>query len=190
MQLLKQQCWWVLPIVGLFILTGCRTYGGGDTDDTVRAGLLTALQQLEAEVKAMERESEKLAEAAESDVALVRFSERMQDVVLSYHAWKKKQKKLVDQAVTVEDNILTNWVGKDEYRVLHRALGAIISKRELKKIQRDQILIDLAQYLDISTQRQSDEEGRLQIRPHYYNQSWVVTDLQDLLFSMELTPSE
>ena len=185
MRLIEQKHWWIPLVIGLLILTGCRTYGGGSTDDAVRASLLTVLKQIEAEVVAMGLESEKLANAAEVHTELSPFSERMQKVVLSYTKWKKKQKKLVDQVTSIEDNILTDWVGTDEYRVLHRALGAIVSERELKQTQRDQILIDLAQYLDVSRRRQSDEEGRLQIRPHYYNQSWIVVDLEDMLFRME-----
>lgn len=189
MQLVESKYWWTLPLIGLLILTGCRTYGGG-TDDQVGASLYTVAQQVIAEASMIEAESGMLTEAASAHSELIPYSERMQNIVTEYTGMVEKQKKLVDQAMSVRDNFVTDWVGKDRYRALHRALGSIISERELKHNQIEQVAQDLETRLGIKEPRKPVEEGRLQIRPHHYNRSWTVTDLQDLLANIESEPAE
>ena len=188
MQLIKSEHWWISPIIGLVLLTGCRTYGG-DTDDQVEASLRTAALQIAAESLILETESRILAGAAAIHPELMPYSERMQVIVSGYMEMMKKQEKLVEEVTSVEDNILTNWVGRDRYRGLHRALGAIISERDLKQNKRYMLSLDIKEHLGVAKQRQSGEEGRLQIRPHYYNQSWIATDIQDILAGTEFEPA-
>ncbi len=178
-----------LPLLGLVILTGCRTYGG-HTDEQVATSVLTASQQVIAEASRIEVESEMLMEAASIHPELIPFSERMQTIVGEYMAMTEKQKKLAEEATSIQDNFITNWVGRDRYRALHRALGAITSESELKQHQIHSVTQDLGIYLGITVQGQPSEEGRLQIRPHYYNRAWSVLELQDLLTDLESASTE
>lgn len=176
-------------LIGVLILTGCRTYGGS-TDDQVAASVLAAAEQVAAEAAAIEVESATLTEAAEMHPELALYRERMQAILEGYMEMEKKQKKLVEEVTAIQDNFVTNWVGQDRYRPLHRALGAIISERELKEHQRNLVVHDLGIHLGVTTERQAAEEGRWQIRPHYYNRSWPVPELRDLLTEMESDPTE
>ncbi|MXW13900.1 MAG: hypothetical protein F4120_08585 [Rhodothermaceae bacterium] len=189
MKLADNKYWLAPPLIGLLILTGCRTYGGS-TDEQIAASVLTATQQVAAEASRIEVESAMLMEAAVTHPELIPFSERMQVIVGEYMEMKEKQKKLTEEVTSIRDNFVTNWVGQDRHRALHRALGAIISERELKQHQIELIAQDLGRHLGVTAQRQSAEEGRLQIRPHHYNRSWPVTELQDLLTDIESEPAE
>ncbi len=189
MQLAESKYWWTPPLIGLLILTGCRTYGSS-ADDQIAASVLTAAQQIAAEASMIEVELAMLTEAAAIYPELIPFSERMQAIVDGYMEMKEKQKKLAEDVTSIQDNFVTNWVGQDRYRALHRALGAIISERELKQHQINLVAQDLGRHLGVTAQRQSVEEGRLQIRPHHYNRSWSVTELQDLLADIESEPTE
>ena len=189
MQLAESKYWLAPPLIGLLILTGCRTYGGS-TDDQIAASVLTATQQIASEALRIEVESAILIEAAAAHPELIPYSERMQTIVDGYMEMKEKQKKLAEEVSSIRDNFVTNWVGRDRHRALHRALGAIISERELKQHQINLVVQDLGRHLGVTTQRQPAEEGRLQIRPHYYNRSWPVTELQDLLTDIESAPTE
>ena len=186
----KSRHWWISPIIGIVLLTGCRTYGGS-TDEQVAESLLAAAEQIVAEFSILETEARMLTEAATVHSELLPYSERMQAIVSGYMEMTKKQKMLVAEVVSVEDNIVTNWVGKDRYRGLHRALGAIISERDLKQGKRYRLFLDLQEHLGIPFKpRKSDEEGRLQIRPHHYNQSWAAMDIQDILAGMKFDSVE
>jgi len=189
MQRGKRIHWWGPLTIGLLILTGCRTYGGS-TDDQIASALAATVQQVEVEARIIEVELQMLAEASMLNSELLPYSKRMQLIASEYTQMMKKQKNLVKEAISIENNIVTNWVGKDRYRGLHRALGAIISERELKQSKRYLLSQDLAEHLGTRIRRQSGEEGRLQIRPHYYNQSWTTTDFQDLLTDIESESAE
>ncbi len=189
MKLAENRYWLAPPLIGLLILAGCRTYGGS-TDEQIAASVLTATQQVAAEVSRIEIESAMLMEAAAIHPELIPYSERMQAIVDEYMEIKEKQKKLAEEVTSIRDNFVTKWVGQDRHRALHRALGAIISERELKQHQINLVAQDLGRHLGVTERRQPAEEGRLQIRPHHYNRSWPVTELQDLLTDIESEPTE
>lgn len=190
MQLVKNQSYLSVFLVGLFLLTGCRTYGGGG-DPEITASLIKAADQVEVEGSILETEAMLLAQAAERHPELIPYSERMQQIVASYAETVTKQGKLVNHVVAIKDNPVTNWIGQDRYRALHRAYGAIISERRLGQSKRHILLADLEEQLGMTLKRrESAEVGRLQIRPHFYNRSWMVTDLRDLLAGIESEPTE
>ena len=190
MQLLARTHWWSPMIIGLLVLTGCRTYGGG-TDDQVAEALIVITQQLEAEVSGIEIESDMLAEASVLNPELIPYTERMKSISSEYVEMIKKQKKIIKEATSVEDNFLTNWVGRDRYRELHRTLGAIISERELKQIKRQLLYQDMREHIeDVSAGMQASEEGRLQIRPHYYNRPQIAVDFRNLLADIDVEPTD
>jgi len=189
MQRVKRIHWWGPLTIGILILTGCRTYGGS-TDDQIASTLAATIQQVEAEARIVEVESQMLAEASMLNSELLPYSKRMKLIASEYTEMMKKQKKLVEEAMSVEDNIVTNWVGKDRYRGLHRALGAVVSERELKQGKRYLLPQDLGEHLGTRIRRRSGEEGRLQIRPHYCNRSWTTTDFHDLLTDIVSEPAE
>ncbi len=189
MYLAEKSCWWIPLIIGLFVFTGCRTYGGG-TDDQMAASLRTAYQQIDAEALILQSEAEMLAETAEVYPKLVPFSERMQKIATEYAEMIKKQKKMIDQAIAFQDNVVTNWVGKDRYRTLHRAFGAVISERELKLDKRYMLSVDLGEYLGVIERKTPSEEGRLQIRPQFYNQLKRDVDFQNIIAGLESATAE
>ncbi len=180
MKLINQTQWWILPILGVYLFAGCRTYGG-NTEDLMIASFDAVSLQLSAEASALDIESNLLAEASERHAQLTPYATRLSALASDYLEMVEKQDKLIKEAVGVQDNILTNWVGKDRYRGLHRALGAIVSERESKQKKRTLLLIDLGKELGIADHRRAVEDGRLQIRPHHYNRSSQVLDLRDLL---------
>jgi len=175
---------WISVAIVLLILTGCRTYGGS-TNDQLEASLITASEQISAEALMFQNESKMLSDAALRHPNLASFSTQMQSINSEYIEMMEKHKKLIDEVKQLRDFPIVNWVGRDRYRALHRAHGTLISERELKHRKRSLLLIDLSAHLGLSGHQHSVEEGRLQIRPHYYNRSWSVTKLQDLLAAMD-----
>ncbi|MCY4224133.1 MAG: hypothetical protein OXF06_04795 [Bacteroidetes bacterium] len=184
MILIKRTHLWTPLAFTLLILTGCRTYGGS-TNDQLEASLITASEQIVAEAQMFINEAQMLSEAAMRHPELIPFSEKMHAINSEYIKMMEKHKKLVDEVQQIRDFPITNWIANDRYRALHRAYGALITERELKHRKRSYLLTDLSAHLGLAGHQQSVEEGRLQIRPHYYNRSWSVTDLQDLLAMMD-----
>lgn len=183
MQLVTNRRWAIFLFAGLIVLAGCRTYGG--TEDEIAGGLYVTVQQMVAEASAMETEAARLAEAAAADPALSAFSDRMQVIASEYTGVAQRQKGLIDEALAVEDNVLTNWLGRARYGALHRAFGALISERELAQSKRQTLCEDLGVYLGFIQRGQVPEEGRFQIRPHHYNRSQDTMELKDLLAGIE-----
>ncbi len=183
MQLVTNRRWTIFLFAGLIALAGCRTYGG--TEDKIAESLTVTVEQIAAEASAMETEAARLAEAAAADPALSAFSDRMQVIASGYAEVAQRQKELINEVLAIEDNVLTNWVGRGQYGVLHRAFGALISERELAQSKRQTLSRDLGVYLGLAHTEQVPEIGRLQIRPHHYNRSQSPTDLKDLLAGIE-----
>ena len=183
MQLVTNRRWTIFLTVGLIVVAGCRTYGG--TEDKIAESLSITVQQIAAEASAMETEAARLSEAAAADPALSAFSDRMQVIASGYAAVAQRQEELITEALAVEDNVLTNWLGRARYGALHRAFGALISERELVQSKRQTLSNDLGIYLGLTGWGQVPEEGRLQIRPHHYNRSQHTADLKDLLAGIE-----
>jgi len=184
MNLVNQTQWWILPILGICLFTGCRTYGGS-TDEQIAASLQAISLQIGAEASVLKIESQILAEAADRHSQLIPYRERMDALVSDYQEMMKKQNELIDDATSIQDNILTNWIGRDRYRGLHRALGAIVSEQETKQKKRSLLLIDIGTQLGVAQHRHAVEEGRLHIRPHHYNRSWAILDLRNLLATLD-----
>lgn len=183
MQLVTKRRLAVVLFAGLIVLAGCRTYGG--SEDTIAESLSVTVQQLAAEASAMETEAARLAEAAAADFALSPYSDRMQIIASEYTAVAQRQQELISEVLAVEDNVLTNWVGRARYGALHRAFGALISERELAQSKRQTLSEDLGIHLGLTQRGQVPEEGRFQIRPHHYNRSQKAIDLKDLLAGIE-----
>lgn len=183
MQLVMKRRWAFVLFAGLIVLAGCRTYGG--SEDKIAESLSETVQQIAAEASAMETEAVRLAEAAAVDPALSSYSDRMQIIASEYTAVAQRQQELISEALAVEDNLLTNWVGRARYGALHRAFGALISERELARSKRRTLSEDLGLHLGLTQRGQVPEEGRFQIRPHHYNRSQNAIDLKDLLAGIE-----
>ncbi len=183
MQLVTNRRWAVVLFAGLIFLAGCRTYGG--SEDEIAKSLSLTVQQIAAEASAMETEAVRLAEATAADPALSPYSDRMQIIASDYTAVARRQQELIDEALAVEDNVLTNWVGRARYGALHRTFGALISERELAQSKRRTLSKDLGLHLGLTRRWQVPEEGRFQIRPHHYNRSQDTIDLKDLLAGIE-----
>lgn len=183
MKMVNQTRRWVLPILGICLFAGCRTYGG-ETEELVTASLQAISVQIAAEASALKIESNLLSEASDLHPELIPYRERMDALTTDYQEMIDKHKKLIENVTGIRDNIVTNWVGKDRYRALHGALGAIVSERETKQKKRSLLLMDLGSQLGAIEHRHAVEEGRLQIRPHYYNRSAMDLDLRVLLNSL------
>lgn len=183
MQLVTNRLWTIFLLAGLIVLTGCRTYGG--SEDEIAESLSVTVQQIAAEASAMETEADRLAEAAATDPELSAYSDRMQVIAFEYMAVARRQEELISEVLAIEDNVLTNWVGRGRYGVLHRAFGALISERELAQSKRQTLSKDLGIHLGLAQREQVPEEGRFQIRPHHYNRSHNAIDLKDLLADIE-----
>lgn len=183
MQLVSNRRGAIFLFAGLMVLAGCRTYGG--SEDEIVESLSVTVQQIAAEASAMETEAVRLAEAAAADPALSPYSDRMQIIASEYTAVAQRQQELISEALAVEDNVLTNWVGRARYGALHRTFGALISERELAQSKRRTLSEDLEIHLGLSQRRRVPEEGRFQIRPHHYNRSQNAIDLKDLLAGIE-----
>ncbi|MDE2827766.1 MAG: hypothetical protein OXL40_10745 [Bacteroidota bacterium] len=183
MQLDTNRRWTIFLFAGLVVLAGCRTYGG--SEDEIAQSLSVTVQQIAAEASAMELEAVRLAEAAATDPELSAYSDRMQVIASGYMAVVQRQEELINEVLATGDNVLTNWVGRARYGVLHRAFGALISERELAQSKRQTLSRDLGIYLGLKQREQVPEEGRFQIRPHHYNRSHNAIDLKDLLADIE-----
>ena len=183
MQLVTYRRWTIFLFAGLIVLAGCRTYGG--SEDEIAESVSVTMQQIAAEAAAMETEAVRLAEAAAADPELSAYSDRMRVIASEYTAVAQKQQELINEVLTIEDNVLTHWVGRARYGVLHRAFGALISERELAQFKRQALSKDLGVYLGLIQRGQVPEEGRFQIRPHHYNRSRNAIDLKDLLADVE-----
>ncbi|MXY07691.1 MAG: hypothetical protein F4Y61_03490 [Rhodothermaceae bacterium] len=183
MLLVTNRRWTVFLFAGLIVLAGCRTYG--DSEDEIAESLSVTVQQIAAEASAMETEADRLAEAAATDPELSAFSDRMRVIASEYMAVAQRQQELINEVLAIEDNVLTNWVGRGRYGVLHRAFGALISERELAQAKRQSLSKDLGIYLGHTRRARVPEEGRFQIRPHHYNRPHNAIDLKDLLADIE-----
>ena len=133
----------------------------------------------------METEADRLAEAAAADPELYAYSDRMQVIASEFMEVAQRQQEMISEVLVIEDNLLTGWVGRGRYGVLHRAFGALISERELAQSKRQTLSKDLGIHLGLTQREQVPEEGRFQIRPQHYNQSHSAIDLKDLLADIE-----
>lgn len=183
MQLDTNRRWTIFMFAGWVVLAGCRTYGG--SEDEIAASLSVTVQQIAAEASAMETEAFRLAEAAATEPELSAYSDRMQVIASEYKAVVQRQEELINEVLAAEDNVLTNWVGRGRYGVLHRAFGALISERELAQSKRQTLSRDLGIYLGLTQREQVPEKGRFQIRPHHYNRTHNAIELKDLLADIE-----
>lgn len=110
----------LVPVLALLVLTGCRTYGGRDTEAKTYQQMQQAVRQFSDDLGRAEADLQSLESAAESNAALQPFAERFASVVERHEDTLAEHQSKVD-ALTASSG----------YRDLHRAYGAIITDQRL-----------------------------------------------------------
>ena len=144
-----------LFIVTLVLLSGCRTYGGYGSEEASFAQLQTAVARYEAQAERMAGDRQALSDASATDPTLAPFAVRMADLV---DAQSKSIAKARATLAEVSDG--------SSYRVLHRALGSVVSQQQIVDDAYGRLLIDIQG--DRMTSLQREAPARYQVVPVYY----------------------
>ncbi len=104
----------------LIVLTGCRTYGGHDTEARTYAQMQQATDRFADDLRSAERDLEALQEAAATNEALERLAERFEGFVETH-------RERIDEHAAIVDMV-------DEttaYRTLHMRYHQIITEQRM-----------------------------------------------------------
>lgn len=114
----------VLPIVvvGLLVLTGCRTYGNEkyETGPKTYEAIQTTVQQMEQDLGRAQSDLRRLEAAAEANDTLRALAARYQSFVASHEAALDGHREQAER-LTAESS----------YRTLHRVYGAMVTDRRI-----------------------------------------------------------
>lgn len=112
----------VLLVVGLLLVSGCRTYGneGYDTGRKTYDALRTTIEQFDRERERAESDLQQLEEAAETEEALQALADQYHALVASHEDVLERYRREAD-ALSAESS----------YRTLHQTYGALVTERRL-----------------------------------------------------------
>lgn len=116
----------LLVLAGVFILTGCRTYGNEkyETGPKTYEALQKTVKQLEQELGRAESDLRRLESAAEDHPELQPLAERYRSYVESHQAALDGHRKQAEQLSA-----------GSSYRTLHRSYGALVTDCRLLQQQ-------------------------------------------------------
>ena len=155
-----------LPVFfAVLLLTGCRTYGGYDTEPATYDQIVDINAQFQQDLERAKGELAVLTRAASSDSELGEAVENLEELVarheelIAYHA-----------EITAALDVKTGALGRlsTSYRDLNRTLGAIAAEQLGMHKNYEEFAISL---VDASQRAQVQAElGRYQIAPPFYEQ--------------------
>ena len=157
-----------LLLVSLLVLTtGCRTYGGHDTEQATYDQIQKTNQQFSEALNKAEAELDLLQRAAASESALAPF-------VSDYQALIDHHGMLVEEhaALAANVSVIGGMMGRltTSYRDLNRVLGTIGSEQKEMKIAYELFLNNLRATLDGVAAPTVQDVSRYQVAPPYYEQ--------------------
>lgn len=150
----------LVAVLVLFVLTGCRTYGGYGTEPETIDQIRIANDQFAEEMERARAEYEYLLEQVQQDPGLVAFAE-------SYLAILQLQEQKLLENLDLAESAYDN---PDNYRTLSRVYGAIISNQNVVEDRYDALYRVM---VEARTQQVLPEEAlppaRWQVAPPEYD---------------------
>lgn len=110
----------LVPLVALLLLTGCRTYGGYETEAKTYTALQQTHRQFATELERAKADLNLLEEAAAENEALEPLADRFAGIVARH-----------EQVLAEQQDLLRRLSPESSYRDLHRAFGAVVTDRRL-----------------------------------------------------------
>lgn len=112
----------LFSVLGVLLLSGCRTYGGYDTAPKTYEAMQKTVQSFEDELARAKADLRKLEEAAAEADTLRSLAHEFQELVAEHESLLDTQHQRVD------------WLSPDAtYRSLHNAYGATVTERRMMR---------------------------------------------------------
>lgn len=145
-----------LVLVGLLVLSGCRTYGGYDTEPKTYQALERSVESFSDELDRAEADFRALEDAAATSDSLQALAEEYQALLTEHESLLDTQRSRVER--------LSSDSG---YRTLHRAYGATVTEQRMmeQKYRRVTRTVRATVQGSHTERAAADGERRYTIRP-------------------------
>lgn len=154
-------------LVLLVVVSGCRTYGGYDTEELTLEQIHVAIEQFEDELARAEAEANVLLAAASGNPAVAVLAEDYQRALLLHQALLERHRAL---AADLEDFSLFQRINQIRYRALNRVYGAIVAEQQEMRDRYAQVYDRVAYVVGRSYQDEVDAQrhARYYVVPPQY----------------------
>ena len=154
-------------LLALLLLTGCRTYGGFDSEEALYAQIEKTNQQFEDELTRAKAELNLIRNAASSNRLFASFAAQYEEILSTHEA------AVADHAALFESlEVKTGPIGRltQSYRKLNRGLGAILAEQNQIRDSYVHLLNNINRVAkdDAYVPVTIPEEGRYQAVPPFY----------------------